>query len=267
MTTPVVVDVNAHVAVVTLNRPGKHNALNMEMFEALIDAGRALAKNVSLRAVILRGAGEHFCAGIDTSIFSASATGAGLAGRMAPMADSAANFFQRAAFVWRELPVPVIAAVNGVAFGAGLQLAMGADIRIAAESARFSVMEIRWGIIPDMAISNTMRHTVRLDRLKELVYTGRIVSAPEAESMGLVTTIAADPLLTAQQLATDIAARSPHAVRAAKALLNTALDEAPAAALRREAELQVGLMGSANQAEAVRANREQREPRFDDVVE
>jgi enoyl-CoA hydratase/carnithine racemase len=183
------------------------------------------------------------------------------------MCDSPANFFQRAAYVWRELPVPVIAAVDGVAFGGGLQIAMGADVRIASPSARFSIMEIRWGIIPDMAISQTMRHTVRLDRLTELVMTGRIFAAVEAEKIGVITAIAGDPYAAAHELAATIAGKSPHAVRAAKSLLNKCFDEQPADALQLEARLQSDLMGRPNQLEAVRANRDKREPRFQDAVE
>jgi len=194
MTAPVLVDRDAHVAVVTLNRPHKHNALNLEMLEALTDAGRTLAADRRVRAVVLCGAGDTFCAGIDTSIFTATGIAAAGAGRMRPMSDSPANFFQRAALVWQELPVPVIAAIDGVAFGGGLQIAMGADIRLAAETARFSVMEIRWGIVPDMGITSSMRHVMPLDRLKELVFTGRIVAAPEAHELGLVTALSAEPV-------------------------------------------------------------------------
>lgn len=266
MTKPVTVDVDAHVAVVTLNRPERHNAVNLEMFEALASAGRGLAADRAVRAVVLCGAGDNFCAGIDTSIFSDTGSDVTGDGRMEPQQGSPANFFQRAALVWRELPVPVIAAINGVAFGAGLQIAMGADIRIAGETARLSVMEIRWGLVPDMAITNTMRHVVPQDRLRELVYTGRIVNVAEAEALGLVTARAADPVAAAHRLATEIAAKSPDAVRAAKELLDAGFDESPDAALAREARLQRALIGSANQHEAVIANLEKREPRFDDPV-
>lgn len=267
MTSPVLVETAAHVAVVTMNRADKHNALNMEMFDALAEAGRALAADRSVRAVVLRGAGDHFCAGIDTSVFAGQGIGAAGAGRMEPMADSVANFFQRAAYVWREIPVPVIAAINGVAFGGGMQIAMGADIRFAAETARLSIMEIRWGLIPDMGITTTMRHLMPLDRLKELVYTGRIVDAAEAASLGLVTAVVTDPVSAAERLAADIAGKSPDAVRAAKALFNSALDMDDGAALRLEAETQAGVMGKPNQLEAVISNTEKREPRFDDAVE
>ena len=265
MTAVVTLDSDEHVAVVTLNRPDKHNAVNLEMFDVLIDVGRDLAASTSIRAVVLRGAGENFCAGIDTSVFAGEGIGAAGEGRMEPMADSPANFFQRAACIWRELPMPVIAAVHGVAFGAGLQIALGADIRIASESARFSVMEIRWGIIPDMGLSLTARHVVRLDRLKELVYTGRIVDALEAERLGLVTALSADPFMEAHRLAADIATKSPDAVRAGKSLLRDAFDLAPEDALAAEARLQQHLMGSPNQMEAVMANSEKRAPEFADV--
>ena len=257
---------NGAVAEVMLDRPAKKNALSPELFEALIATGSELAARDEVRAVVLHGAGGTFCAGIDTSTFSNPELAAGTAGRLAPMPGSAANFYQRAATIWREVPVPVIAAVDGVAFGAGLQVAMGADIRIAAPEARLSVMEIRWGIIPDMALTVTMRHCVRLDVLIELACSGRIVSAREALPMGLVTRLDADPLCAARALAKDIAGRSPHAVRAAKALLTSGFGEPPDEALAREARLQATLLGTANQREAVISNMEKREPRFDDFV-
>ncbi len=252
-----------HVAEVVLTRPEKRNAVNIDMFEALTDAAQALAGNPAVRAVVLHGAGEHFCAGIDTSVFSAGDP-AELARRMQPLPGRVANLFQNAAIAWRDLPVPVIAALDGVVYGAGLQIAMGADLRIASPRVRCSIMEIRWGIIPDMGLTATMRHVVRHDRLRELTYTGRIVAADEARELGLVTAIAEEPLAAARELAAQIAGASPDAVRAAKTLLNTAFDEPEADALRSEVKLQLGVLGGANQREAVAANVERRVPKFSD---
>jgi enoyl-CoA hydratase/carnithine racemase len=263
MSETVNVTIDNHVAVVTLTRPEKRNAINLDMFEALSGAAQELAKQKTLRAVVLTGAGEHFCAGIDTSVF-ASSSPAELVTRMQPLKGSPANLFQHVGYAWRELPVPVIAALQGSVFGGGLQIAMGADIRLAAATTRCSVMEIRWGIIPDMALTTTMRHAVRLDQLRELTYTGRIVEAEEAQQIGLLTRLCADPLHAAMELATEIAGRSPDAVRAAKQLLNAGYDTPEAQALRLEAELQLGVLGGSNQREAVMANAEKRAPVFKD---
>lgn len=255
--------VRDHVATVTLSRPNKGNAINTEMFAALSGAGRQIAQTEGVRAVVLCGEGEHFCTGIDISSFSASED---LGNKLQPLPDSAANLFQDVAFVWRELDVPVIAALHGAVFGGGLQIAMGADVRIAHPDTRCSVMEIRWGIIPDMALTATMRDVVRLDQLRELVYTGRVVAAEEARSIGLLTSLDENPLNRAAQLAAEIAGRSPDAVQAAKALLRDGFDLPVEKSLRREAELQGPLLGGANQREAVISNMEKREPRFCDIV-
>ncbi len=267
MTKVVTVEHDQHVAIVTLSRPEKMNALNLETFQALIDTGRMLADDKSVRAIVLHGAGKHFCSGIDITVFQGAGLGDAADSRMAPMEDSPANFFQRAALIWREMPVPVIAALQGIVYGGGLQVALGADIRIAAPNTRCSVMEVRWGIIPDMGISNSLRATVRLDHLRELTYTGRVVDAAEAESLGLVSRISDDPLAAARELALKIAANSPDAVRAAKQLLNSAFELPPELALRMEARLQSQLIGGSNQVEAVRSNMEKREPRFQAPVE
>lgn len=255
---------DGHVAVVTLSRPDKGNAINPDMFAALSATGRELAARPGLRAVVLTGAGEHFCTGIDVSSFQGDED---MSSKLAPLDDTPANLFQDVACTWRDLPVPVIAALHGAVFGGGLQIAMGADLRIAHPHTRCSVMEVRWGIIPDMGLTATMRDSVRLDRLRELVYTGRIVDATEAERVGLVTRLADDPLEAAESLAAEIAARSPDAVRAAKRLLRDAFDRDVADALRLEARLQGELLGGANQREAVISNFEKREPRFRDPVE
>jgi enoyl-CoA hydratase/carnithine racemase len=258
------ISIENHVALVRMNRPEKHNALDHESFEALIDAGEALARNGAIRAVVLAGAGESFCAGIDRSVLEAAGA-AGVDDRlMQPRGGTPANFYQSAAMVWRELPVPVVAAMHGVAYGAGLQIALAADIRIAAPSARFSIMEVRWGIIPDMGITTTMRHIVPSDRIKLLAYTGKVIDGAEAFRLGLVTELSAEPLAAARLLAREISQRSPEAVRAIKTLLDRSLDESVAGALRREAELQLSLLGSANNREAVMANLQKREPRFQD---
>jgi len=263
MSDTVVLTIEDHIATVTLNRPEKHNAINLEMFEALDDVGEQLKSQRSVRAVVLQGAGEDFCAGIDTSIFQQSGFVADPQA-MAPGASSPANFFQRAAFVWREIPMPVICAITGVAYGGGLQIALGADLRYACPDARMSVMEIKWGLIPDMAISTTLRDILSVDRIKELAWSGRVVNGDEALQLGLVTALHDDPRAAAKQTALDISEKSPDAIQAMKRLFNSAWQMSEAQSLALEAKLQQDLMGEQNQAEAVLANIEKRTPVYTD---
>lgn len=262
----VVIDIQNHVASVKLNRPNKHNAVDIAMFEAIIDAGESLAKDRSLRAVVISGAGDSFCAGIDVSVFAGKGIGSAGADNMAVRGSSLANFYQSAAYVWRELPVPVIAALNGVVFGAGLQIALGADIRYASPSAKLSVMEIKWGIIPDMAISTTLPNLMAVDKAAELAWTGKVVSGTEAGELGLVTAVRENPLESAMETAKAIAGKSPDAVRAIKKLLYKAWETDAANLLRLEAELQLKVMATPNQMEAALANSENRMPDFGDAV-
>ena len=254
------------VADVRLNRPEKLNALDPAMFEALVNTGRELATEPSLRAVVLSGEGRGFCAGLDFASFMGMGGLHGGGGvRLAERETGAAvNFAQRAAWVWAELPVPVIAAVHGAAFGGGLQIALAADLRLVAPDARLSVMEIRWGLIPDMSGTQTLRHLVRLDVAKELTFTGRIIDGREAAALGLVTRVAEDPRAAALAMAREIAGKSPDAIRAGKRLLNQAPLSTVGDGLALEARLQRGLLGSANQVEAVTANLQKRPPTFGD---
>jgi enoyl-CoA hydratase/carnithine racemase len=245
------------IADVRLDRPDKLNALDVKMFEGLVEAGRRLAGERGLRAVVLSGEGRGFCAGLDVASFMGG--GKNLFEREA---GSPANFAQRAAWIWSELPVPVIAAIHGVAFGGGLQIALAADIRFVAPDARLSVMEIKWGLIPDMSGTQTLRRLVRLDVAKELTFSGRIVSGSEAAALGLATHVSDTPREAALELAREIAARSPAAIRAGKRLLDESVRLDLEAGLRLEEELQRGLIGKPEQMEAVRANVEKREPRF-----
>lgn len=274
MSERVTVTIHDGVADVRLNRPEKLNALDPAMFRALTQVGRQLATDPAVRAVVLAGEGSGFCAGLDFMSFAAMASGSGGDSGAAnspppfdPLAREAgagANGAQMAAWVWRTLPVPVIAAVHGVCFGGGLQIALAADIRIVAPDARLSVMEIKWGLVPDMSGTQTLRDLVRLDVAKELAFTGRIVSGREAVELGLATRSSDEQLAAAQALAREIAGKSPDAIRATKRLLESTrrLDEA--AGFQLEESLQRGLIGSPNQLEAVAANLEKRAPRFRD---
>ena len=263
MSDRLIVSVDGHVAEVMLNREHKYNALDMRMFEALGEAADRLAADASIRAVVLHGAGGNFCAGIDLDVLSDAETDFGAALR-SPIAPSAANVFQRAAYAWRELPVPVICAVTGVTFGGGLQIALGADIRYAAPDAQMSIMESKWGLIPDMAISTTLRHLVTPDCAKELAWSGRVFGADEALAMGIITAIVDDPLAMARSFARDCAQKSPQAIRGIKALVNGAWQLSEAASLALEAELQGAIIGGDNQLEAVRAHIAKRKPEFKD---
>ncbi|CAG9221381.1 Enoyl-CoA hydratase/carnithine racemase [Paraburkholderia tropica] len=249
------------VADVRLNRAEKMNALSPGMFAALIAAGERLANEADLRAVVLSGNGKAFCAGLDMQSMAALAQTT----RTTPIAvrtRGLSNDFQYICTLWRELPVPVIAAVHGVAFGGGLQLALGADMRYVTPDARLSVMEMKWGLVPDMGGMVLTRDLVRDDRLRELIYTARIVAGPEAVEIGLATRVTDDPLALALQTAREIAQRSPDAIRAAKRLLHVASRGDAATTLIAESVEQDALIGGANQREAVLANVEQRAPRF-----
>lgn len=263
MSDRVSISLDQHVAEVMLNRPDKYNALDIKMFEALHEAASDLADEPTLRAVVLHGAGENFCAGIDVGVFTDPDVKID-AMLMAPVAGSNANLFQRAAYAWRELPVPVICALDGICYGGGLQIALGADLRYATSATRFSIMEAKWGLIPDMAISTTLRHIMRVDKIKELALSARIIEAAEALELGLVTGIHDDPLTAARQFASDCAACSPQAIRGIKRLVNEAWNLSEADSLALEATLQTRIMGSANQVEAVMANLQKRPPNFTD---
>jgi enoyl-CoA hydratase/carnithine racemase len=250
------------IADVRLNRADKMNACDLAMIEALATAGNDLAQNGSLRAVVLSGEGQAFCAGLDVTLFAKFDQG--VDALLDRDTDSPANFVQRAAWVWTALPVPVIAAIHGVAFGAGFQVALGADIRFVTPDAKLSAMEIKWGLIPDMTGPTSLRKLVGVDFAKELLFTGRIVLGTEAVERGLATHLSESPRDEALELARQIAQRSPDAVRAAKQLLSDADENAVAGRFAREAQLQRSLIGSANQVEAIRANLEKRPPKFED---
>lgn len=265
MSDRLVVTIEDHVAHVRLNRPDKRNGLDLEMFHALIDAGVRLAADGAVRVIVLSGEGKAFCSGLDWGAFMAMGTDVAAALLARDPGVSPANVAQRAAWVWREAPVPVIAALHGAVYGGGLQIALAADVRICAPDAQLSVMEVRYGLVPDMSITQTLLGLVRPDVARELVFTGRIVFGDEAARLGLVTHLADDPLADAMALATEIAARSPHAVRAAKRLFGEAGALDVAGALALETELQLALLGSPNQFAAVQAMMTRRSPVFDDV--
>ncbi len=251
------------VADIRLNRPDKYNSLSPEMFEAVVAAGESIAADRSVRAVVLSGEGKGFCAGLDFGTFTKVESGGNSV--LAEKTDGTyPNPFQNAACVWKQLPIPVIAALHGSAFGGGMQIALGADIRLATPEVRLSIMEVKWGLVPDMAASQTLRDLVRLDVAKELLFTGRIIGAEEAQQLGLITRICDDPLAEAIKMAGDIAQKSPNSIIAGKLLLETAWHGSAEEGLKLEETLQKSLLGSPNQVEAMKANFEKRAPNFRD---
>ena len=256
------------IADVCLVRGEKMNALDFEMFDALAAAITRLKTEPGLRAVVLHGEGKAFCAGLDMGRMAKISAGEpGGLRDLRPRTHGIANSPQFLGLGWRALPVPVIAAVHGVAVGGGLQLALGADIRLVTADVKMSAMEIKWGLVPDMAGVALMRGLVRDDHARELCYSGRVVLGEEAVMLGLATRVCADPLAEALAMAQAMAQRSPSALRANKRLMNLAgrtLDESAAALLMAESVEQVALMGAAHQLEAVRANLEKRAPVFAD---
>ena len=271
MSDRVTIEMDDGVADVKLNRPDKMNALDGAMFKALIEAGASLNNDSSVRAVVLSGEGRAFCAGLDFSSFSEMAesevgdSGAGAEAAPDPLDELDGRIThkgQQAAFAWTELPVPVICAVTGVALGAGFQIAMGADIRIIAPDARMSVLEIRWGLIPDMTGTQTLMQHVGLDVAKELTFTGRMVEGQECVDIGLATKVSGTPYEDALAMAHDIAAKSPDAIRAAKRLMSEAEHRSTAERFAAERSEIGALIGSPNQVESVMAYFEKRDPVF-----
>jgi enoyl-CoA hydratase/carnithine racemase len=259
------------VADVQLSRPDKLNALDKAMFDALVETGSSLVRQQGLRVVVLSGEGRAFCAGLDMGRFAQMAgpdeVGATASNerRLGTRSHGIANASQYAVLVWQDIPVPVIAAVHGVAFGGGFQLTLGADIRFVAPDTKMSVMEIKWGLVPDMGGMLLMPRLARADVIRELTFSGRVFSGTEALSMGFATRVCEDPYPAAMALAREVASKSPHAMRAGKRLMKVMEAGDAAAILRAESHEQVRLLGSANQKEAVVANLQKRVPNFAEV--
>ena len=260
------IDANG-VADVRLNRPDKRNALDGPMFAGLRDAGERLKSEGGVRAVVLSGEGASFCAGLDFSSFQSMAGGDrdavstdGNPG--APTPSGITHLGQQVAWVWQEVPVPVIAAVHGHALGGGIQIALGADIRIVHPDAQLSVREVHWGLVPDMTGTLFLSRLVGPDVAKELTFTARIISGREAKELGLATRLSETPREDAIAMATEIAGRSPDAVRGAKALFNRLANAGAAEQFAEERRVIGGLIGGLNQVESVMANFEKRKAVF-----
>ncbi len=256
------VEIKDFVAHVTLNRPEKLNALSIDMFKAIIDAGEQVKKDKTIRAVVLSGEGRGFCAGLDVQSFIALADPNTEIDLFNRPEGNPANYAQLVAFIWKQVEVPVISALHGVVFGGGLQISLGTDIRYASSDATFSVMEIKWGLIPDMSGTQTLRDLVRLDVAKELTFTGRIVEAKEALEMGLITKICDDPLKEARKIAAEIASKSPDAIVAGKRLLEETRRCSIEEGLIIEETIQKELIGKPNQIESAMSVFEKREANY-----
>lgn len=256
------IEMCGHVAHLQLTRAVKMNALDAATFEALIAAGRHLHDAPDVRAVVLSSSGRAFCAGIDVISLSSKKERERTIANLAVRNLQDMNIAQWAVMQWRQLPVPVIAAVHDVAFGAGFQLALGADVRFATASARMSVMEVQWGLVPDMGGMYLLRELVRRDVAAELIASGRIFTGDEAQRLGLVTRVCDDPIGEALTFARQIAGRSPDAIRGGKRLLSLHDDALRNRILRGEGSEQMTLLRSASHEEAVRAERAGEVPRF-----
>ncbi|MFT7131228.1 MAG: enoyl-CoA hydratase/carnithine racemase [Gammaproteobacteria bacterium] len=269
----VIIDIKNHVAHVKLNRPDKMNALDDAMFEGIVAAGEQLKQDKTIRAVVLSGEGRAFCAGLDMGNFSGMASGGSksssdankksdVPGRLETRTHGLANRPQFTSWVWREVPVPVIVAMHGVAYGGGCQISLGADMRYAAPGTKISIMEMKWGLVPDMGATPFLQKLVGDDVARELTYTNRIILAEEAKELGLVTRICDDPVAEALKVAAEIASKNPEAIRASKRILNNAPFQSAAEILLAESVEQDKLIGFPNQVEAIMANLEVRDPIF-----
>jgi enoyl-CoA hydratase/carnithine racemase len=272
MSDRVTVAIDNGVADVRLNRPEKLNALDGAMFNAIAEAGEALKSDRSVRAVVLSGEGRGFCAGLDLTSFQAMAgaeseggeNGEGELDALSSMRGRITHLGQQVSWVWAELEVPVIAAVHGVALGGGLQVALGADIRIVAPDARLSVLEVRWGLTPDMTATWFLPRLVGPDVAKELTWSGRMVSGEEAVRIGLATRVSESPRDDALVLAQEIAGKSPEAIRGSKRLLDASLGRTSAEQFADERSTIGSVVGTPNQVEAVNAYFAKRDPTFAD---
>ena len=254
------ITITDHVADVRLNRPDKMNALDGAMFEGIVAAGERLMTEQGVRAVVLSGEGRAFCAGLDMASMASGGSGMDIRGRT----HGTSNIVQKVAMIWRELPMPVIAAVHGICFGGGLQIASGADVRLVSPETRLAIMEMKWGLVPDMGGYALWRRNVREDVLRRLTYTNAEFSGREAAEWGFATEVQDAPLERAMEMAKTIADRNPEAMREAKTLFNATAHMDEAAVLMAESEAQLRVIRRPNQIEAVKSQMEKRRPNWMD---
>ncbi len=250
MSDAILIEQQGPVAHVILNRPDKHNGIDWAVFSGLVAVGRRLAKDRSLRAVILRGAGPSFCSGLDIKANMKDVRHA-VQGFVQPSGPGT-NIYQECCMVWRRVPVPVIAQIHGHCFGGGLQIALGADFRIASPGAQFAVMEVKYGLVPDMSGTVTLRELLPMDQIKLLAMTGEVINAEQALSMGLITRIADDPAAATQEIIGRLLTRSPDALAATKAMFQENWRATERSALANERRFQRKMFVSKNQKIAMK---------------
>ena len=243
-----IIDYQQEIVTVRLNRPDKKNAMNFQMVNELIKVGKLIGQDKKVRAVILTGSAQSFCSGLDLGDLNNSKNQAfALWELLKPWQSD----FQRVCLIWRDLPVPVIVAMQGYCLGAGLQLALGADIRVSSPDCQLAIMEAKWGLVPDMGLTQAALGVVPADVLKELAMSARIIDGQDAHRLGLVTHLQEEPLTYAQTLATEFATRSPDAVLASKRIINRMYAQSPLT-LYQEKYWQLKLMLGTNRKKALK---------------
>lgn len=260
MTSRVSTEIRDNVAYVTLTRPDKLNGLDFQMFEALISAAKKIERDKDIRAVILQGEGKAFCAGLDFAGVGKTPVKMALNFFRAP--GKATNLYQEVCWAWRELPVPVVAVIHGHCYGGGMQIALACDFRFTTPDAQLSILEAKWGLVPDMSGSVTLRELLGMDVAKRLTMTGEIFDGTRAKELGLVTEVTENPLKAAEELLAQILTRSPDAVAATKALLHRTRHVSPRAAFRIESRFQRKLLMGANHKIAKAAGMAKELPKF-----
>ncbi|MBP2279258.1 enoyl-CoA hydratase/carnithine racemase [Psychrobacter sp. PL15] len=242
------VSMTQDILTISLNRPQKKNAMSFEMMHELIAVAGRICKDKKLRAVIINGAEGTFCAGVDLSDLNQPKNQAYALWELVKPSQS---LFQRVCLVWRDLPIPVIAVLEGHCIGAGLQLALACDVRISSPDCKLSIMEAKWGLVPDMGLTQSALGVVRVDVLKELAMSARTIDAQQGQKLGLISHCSESPLQHAQQLAIEFAQRSPDAVLASKRIVNAMYQQAPTT-LYKEKAWQLKLMLGRNRKLAVK---------------
>lgn len=264
MSERVSLSVDGPVAIVALCRPEKRNALDLEMIQAIVDTGEGLMSRKDIRAVVLTGDGPSFCAGLDTSTFGTLVAQMSKTGGIAARTHGDSNLFQRATMVWRDLPMPVIAAVHGHVYGGGFQIMLGADMRISHPDSKFSIREGKWGLVPDMGGMALMPPLAPTDLIRKYTYSSEVFLGDAALNAGFVTELHDDPKARALEIACDIATKNPEAIRVAKQLIADIEHSSVPDILMAESVAQAKLLGTPNQMEAVMAGLEGRKARFKD---
>ncbi|MEY8117042.1 crotonase/enoyl-CoA hydratase family protein [Falsihalocynthiibacter sp. BN13B15] len=258
--------IDGPVAIVALCRPEKRNALDLEMIQAIVETGEALMDRKDIRAVVLCGDGPSFCAGLDTSTFGTLVVQMSKIGGITARTHGESNLFQRATMVWRDLPMPVIAAVHGHVYGGGFQIMLGADMRIARPDSKFSIREGKWGLVPDMGGMALMPQLARDDLIRKYIYSAEVFSGDAALNAGFITEINGDPKARALEIACDIATKNPDAIRVAKGLIAEIEHASVPDVLMAESVAQAKLLGTPNQMEAIMAGLEGRKMNYKDPV-